>query len=254
MALFTDGPVSTIEDLTGQDSQLLDVARTEGVDLRRKLELAQEEIGLELSALLGRTVFAEQEFRLSAERSLANVAVTSALKLWHTFRTLEMVYRDAYHSQLNDRYAGKRDAFRGMAKWAYEKLVQLGIGIVSDPIAQATTPEVETAPGGLRSGTYYVTTAWINGAGEEGACGSPAVITTAGGTLRAHPGKAPGNATGWNIYVGDSGDTMTQQNGSPIPAGQSWTQPNTTATSGKAPSTGQKPNYTCCAARIIQRG
>ena len=44
-------------------------------------------------------------------RRSRQVVVTPPLKLWHTFRTLEMVYGDAYNSQLNDRYAGKRDEF-----------------------------------------------------------------------------------------------------------------------------------------------
>ena len=55
MALFTDGPVSSIEDLKGQDTQLLDVASVEGIDVTRKLALAQEEIAVELAALLERT-------------------------------------------------------------------------------------------------------------------------------------------------------------------------------------------------------
>ena len=54
MALFTDGAVSTTGDLTAQDSQLLDVASTEGIDVRQKLALAQEELGVELRALLER--------------------------------------------------------------------------------------------------------------------------------------------------------------------------------------------------------
>jgi len=54
MALFTDSPVSSIEDLSAQDSQLLDVASAENIDVTRKLALAQEEVGLELSALLTR--------------------------------------------------------------------------------------------------------------------------------------------------------------------------------------------------------
>ena len=54
MALFIDGPISTTEDLTAQDSQLLDVASTEGIDLWRKLVIAQEELGVELRALLSR--------------------------------------------------------------------------------------------------------------------------------------------------------------------------------------------------------
>ena len=245
MALFTDGPVSTIEDLTGQDSQILDVASTESIDLGRKLALAQEEVGVELSLALDRA---------DAGRNTGNVVVTPALKLWLTFRTLEMTYRDAYYSQLNDRYAGKRDAFGGMAKWAYEKLIQGGIGIATDPAPQAATPRVETAPGNLPSGTYYVTAAWVNAAGEEGVCATPAVVTGAGSTLRVRAVQAPANATGWNVYVGDSGETLTQQNGGPIPASQSWTQPNPVTNTGRAPGGGQRANYLLKAIRRIQRG
>ena len=36
MALFTDGPISCIEDLTAQDSQLLNVASVEGIDMTQK--------------------------------------------------------------------------------------------------------------------------------------------------------------------------------------------------------------------------
>ena len=44
MALFTDGPISSIEDLRGTTPQLLDVASAEGIDVTRKLALAQDEI------------------------------------------------------------------------------------------------------------------------------------------------------------------------------------------------------------------
>ena len=44
MALFVDGPASTIDDLTDQDSGLLDVAETNGINVSTKLRLAQEEI------------------------------------------------------------------------------------------------------------------------------------------------------------------------------------------------------------------
>jgi hypothetical protein len=240
MALFTDGPVSTIEDLTGQDSQLFDVANNEGIDVGRKLALAQEEIGLELNALL--------------DGDTSNVVVTPALKMWHTFRALEMVYRDAYNNQLNDRYAGKRDTFHGMAKWAYEKLVQLGVGLVFGPVARAATPEVETAEGNLAGGTYYVTTAWVNEAGQEGAYATPAVVTTARCSLRARPGNAPRNATGWNVYVGDSESTMTLQNDAPFAAAQSWGEVRALKTSGRAPEAGQKPDYAQPVARITRRG
>src|SRR5689334_3245612 len=96
MALFIDGPISTIDDLTAQDTQLNDVASTEGIDATKKLELAQEELEIELTSLLG---------------DVSGVIVTPALRLWHTYRALTLVYSDAYYSQLNDRYKGKRDEY-----------------------------------------------------------------------------------------------------------------------------------------------
>ncbi len=113
MALFTDGPASTIEDLAAQDSQILDVASVEGIDLTRKLALAQEAAAMDLEAALGGRGSTSWQFglRLALPRpTLENIVVTPALRLWHTYRTLEMVYGDAYYSQLNDRYAKKRDS------------------------------------------------------------------------------------------------------------------------------------------------
>src|SRR4051812_36285533 len=123
MALFTDGPASEMEDLAAQDSQLLSVANAEGIDVTSKLRLAHEGIGVELEGLL-------QE---QSSLRLANVVVTPALRLWHTYRTLETVYRDAYNNQLNDRYAGKRDQFRELGMWARERLRQSGVGLALRP-------------------------------------------------------------------------------------------------------------------------
>src|SRR5690348_3793619 len=183
MALFTDGPVSSIEDLAAQDSQLLDVASTEGIDVARKLELAQDDIGVELTVLLSKLSFVDQPFWLAPKPNLGAVVVTPALKRWHTYAALELVYRDAYNSQLNDRYAGKRDQFHQMAQWACEKLVQIGVGLVLRPIPRAVTPLVTPVPGTLADGTYYVSMAWVNRSGEEGASAEAAVVTVAASTL-----------------------------------------------------------------------
>jgi hypothetical protein len=51
MALFTDGPASNIEDLAAHDSQLLTIAKSEGIDVTVKLALAQEAVGIELEEL-----------------------------------------------------------------------------------------------------------------------------------------------------------------------------------------------------------
>jgi hypothetical protein len=125
MALFTDGAIASIEDLRGHDTQLLNVATVEGIDVTRKLALAREELGVEVAGLLEQAMLSGQ---LGAPPAIEQVVVTPPLKLWHIFRTLEMCYRDAYNSQLNDRYAGKRDEYREMAKWAHHQVVQSGLG------------------------------------------------------------------------------------------------------------------------------
>src|ERR1043166_3854550 len=103
MALFTDGPPSSMEDLSAQDSQLLTVANTEGIDVTQKLQLAHQEVGLELETLLCRTSPAGHMFWISTQPKVEDVVITPGLQLWHAFRTLEMVYADAYQNQLNDR-------------------------------------------------------------------------------------------------------------------------------------------------------
>src|SRR5471030_3456545 len=149
MALFMDGSVSSMDDLTAQDSQLLDTASVENIDVTRKLALAQDELGLDLDTLLTRLSYTEQPFWYTSPPKISTVVVTPPLKMWHTFRALEMVYADAYNSQLNDRYAGNRDQFHTRAQWAYGKLAEAGIGIASDPIPRAATPNVTTVSGAL---------------------------------------------------------------------------------------------------------
>jgi len=254
MALFMDGPASGIEDLTGQDSQLPDVAHVENINVTQKLALAQNELAVELGALLMRLSYTEQLSWYTGPPRIATVVVTPPLKLWHTFRALEMVYADAYNSQLNDRYAGKRDYFHERAHWAYQKLVEAGLGIATDPIPRAAAPAVAAASGDLPDGTYYVTTAWINRAGEEGATAVPAVISITGSTLSVQPGDPPPNATGWKVYVGGGPDSMVQQNSSPIAVGGNWVQPDPVVAAGPAPGSGQGPNYLRPAPRVIQRG
>lgn len=254
MALFTDGPVSGIDDLVAQDSQLLEVARTEGIDVTRKLALAQEELGMEISALLARLCFVDQAWPAAPSLSVGNVVVTPGLKLWHTHRALEMVYQDAYHSQLNDRYAGKRDQFHQMAQWASEKLIQIGIGVAVNPLPRAIMPQVSAIQGALADGTYYVSMTWVNTAGEEGASASPAVFEISGSALQVQAGTPPENAGGWNVYIGDAPESMVLQNGAPIEARQVWQQTAALATVGKTPGSGQAPTYLKPLPRVIQRG
>jgi hypothetical protein len=202
MALFNDGPISSIEDLTGQDTQLLEVARVEGIDVTQKLLQAQVELSLELSTML--QSLSGVHGGLSRQNSgpdIGSVVVTPELKLWHTFRSLEMVYRDAYNSQLNDRYAGKRDQYREQTKWAYEK------------------GPADRHQGGQRpnSASSHARSIHVSGStpgrvllcghGMDKRCGRGRhALRTSGSWVSGAPfgstGDAPRSARGWNVYVG----------------------------------------------------
>jgi len=258
MALFTDGPAASVADLVALDSQLLNVANIEGIDLTQKLSLAHEELGLELSAQLTRSGTYEAWLWVSRPPRLHSIVVTPALKLWHSYRSLEMVYRDAYNNQLNDRYAGKRDQFHEMAGWAYEQLALIGIGVAETPIPKAQPPMVDSvaAPAGsaVPDGTYYVSAAWVNAKGEEGAPSDATAVTTASGTYEVSPGVVPKGATGWNIFAGMDPSALTLQNAGPLDPQASWIQPNHVTTTGRAPGRGQAPDYERPLPRVIQRG
>ena len=246
MALFTDGPASTIEDLAAQDSQVLDVASVEGIDLTRKLALAHEAVAIDLEAVMRRCG--------GGPVRMGHIVVTPALRLWHTYRALELVYGDAYYNQLNDRYAAKRDRFSGLGKWAHERLILTGIGITPRPVPQAAKPDVVPMPGTLPNGTWYVTMAWRNGTGEEGAAAIPAVITTVSGGFLVSPMPAPPEAADWNVYAGPAPDAMVRQNDQPIAADAPWMQGTPLRIAADTPGTGQAPSYFHSLPRVIQRG
>src|SRR5450432_3511722 len=157
MALLTDGTISSIEDLSAYDSQLLTVASSEGINVTTKLLLAKDELLLETSGLLARMSGwgasgwigqAAWPTSTNSTRAVRNVVITAPMKLWHTFRALEMVYRDAYNSELNDRYGRKRDEYAARARWAYEKLIESGLGMVWKPMPVAATANLQVAAGG----------------------------------------------------------------------------------------------------------
>jgi hypothetical protein len=202
MALFTDG-IGTIQDLTSQDSSVLNTARNENIDLSQKLAAAQQQLGIELTTLLQRSSTYDWQVWLQPDPELSNIVVTPALQLWHVFQTLWLVYQDAYFNQLNDRYKGKRDQYKELAKWAMDKLIEAGVGVAADPIPLAVPPQLTSIPGGQPAWTYYASTSWLNVSGQEGQPSTASCLTTDAGTLLVvQPLDPPANAAGWNVYVG----------------------------------------------------
>ena len=191
----------------------------------------------------------------SNTQRLSNIVVTPPLHLWHAFHTLELIYRDAYNNQLNDRYLGKWNAYKDLAKWASGVLFQTGVGVVSDPVGIAQSPELDVLGGSLPSAAYFAQVAWMNARGEEGMASN---VTSASASdqnsIQLRPTNPPGNAQSWNAYVGTSIDSITLQNATPLNVDQLWVIPPSGLSSGKSPSVGQEPNYFRQLARYLQRG
>ena len=254
MALFTDGPINGTKELQDYENGILDVASSENIDLTGKVTLAQKEIANELMLLL--IGIPRRDFRSANRRvvGLMDVVVTEPLIQWHAHKTLALVYRDAYNNQLNDRYRGKWTEYEELARSSSQTYLQIGVGLVADPISKALTPMLSTVAGAAAAASYYVAVTWLNGARQEGCPSDVAQISTVGGQqLVVTPTRPPTNATAWNVYVGDAPDTVTLQNQDPISIGTSWTMTGALR-QGTPGGRGQLPERFLVNDRLIQRG
>jgi hypothetical protein len=246
--LLTDTPAIEIEDLANHETSILDTASTEGINLTVKIGLARDEVGLQMQSRFPQLGL--------VNIGLMNVVITPALRLWLIFHTLEIVYRDAYHNQLNDRYKAKWDEYKDLSSFASGLLFQIGIGTVVAPIPQPDHPRLSLVAGSLTPAKYFVQVAWRNVSGEEG---NPSQMTaldvTAGNTLQVQAVNPPANAASWNVYAGPAPDNLFLQNPAPLSPSASWTAPGPALlTSGPQPGTGQQPVFLSPAPRILLRG
>ena len=255
MALFNDGPISATMDLQNYESGILNVASTEGIDLSGKMALAQDSIASDLMLfLLRRLNVRDFQWNLRRARGTSDIVVTAPLKQWHAHKTLAMVYRDAYNNQLNDRYLNKWNEYESLAKGSAETYLQIGVGVVADPLPQPAIPWLSSqAVPGAAGATYYVAITWTNSAGEESGLSDIGTITTADGQqVLVATANPPANSGGWNVYAGLSPDTLSLQNGTPIGLSDNWTL--TTLIQGRPAGGGQQPTWFFVDHRVIERG
>jgi hypothetical protein len=254
MALFNDGPVSTTLDLQNYESGILSVASTEGIDLAGKMTLAQEEIanGLILF-LLRRLTVRDYQWNLRRVRGTYDVVVTKPLQQWHALKTLALVYRDAYNNQLNDRYLNKWNEYERLAKASSDTYLQIGVGLVADPLPKPAAPLLSVVTGSGAGATYYVAVTWTNAGGQESSPSDIETITTADGQqMVVAVANPPATGSGWNIYADLAPDTISLQNAVPIDLSESWTLG--TLVEGRAVGTGQQPTWFFVDHRVIERG
>src|SRR5579872_2189603 len=145
--LFTDSPAITIEDLADYETGILDTAATEGINLTVKIRLATREVGFQLEAQFA--PLATTGLAASPVLTLNNIVVTPPMRSWLIYHTLELVYRDAYFSQLNDRYQAKWSQYTTLSASASALLFQIGIGTTANPVPQAQNPSLTLTAGSL---------------------------------------------------------------------------------------------------------
>src|SRR6266487_3593626 len=126
MALFADGSACTIGDLTDQDTGLLDVAETCGINVTTKIRLAHEEIARELHLWLDRTGSGTDAVWAPVTQ-IGQVVVPPPLLQWEIMLALSLVYRDAFFSQLVDRYQPKWEEYAKLARYANQKFIASGV-------------------------------------------------------------------------------------------------------------------------------
>jgi hypothetical protein len=258
MALFTDGYISEVQDLLAYESNLVEVADAEGIDLEGKLRLAQSEVGVELGAAAlgpGNIYWTGQGAAGNFSRfGLEQVVATAPLKLWHAFQTLAIVYRDAYNRKLNDKYLPKWTEYQELARWASNLLYQTGIGLVTKPAPRPQKPVLDTVSGSLPAQTAFVRMAWIGEGGESAPSEELALDVPENQSLRVTPPATPEGVTGWNVYVGGVSGEGARQNAEPLAAGLSWVMPETGLAAGPAAGEGQGPELFKAIPKFLQRG
>jgi hypothetical protein len=251
MALFTDGNPADIEYLRSYESGIQDVAASEGIDLDAKLTLAASEVGDELLAFISQQGSPDVQLR-RRQTGLMAVVVTPSLRRWHATKTLELVYQDAYGSQLNERYATKLSQYSSAAEKGREVYYALGIGMVDWPVVKAGTPAASAA--GPDALPYFAQVSWVGSTGAEGEVSDAITLNLEAGTVISAP-RFPSEvaAAGWNLYAGATVDSISRQNAAMIAAGATWTFPGA-LTAGTAPGDGQKPDYFLVDRHGISRG
>ena len=255
MALLTDGLINTGGALQMYENAILTVAATEAIDITAKASLAQEEIATDLHLFLDRSALHNRQFLVRRHVDVRDIVVTRPLKRWHAYKTLAMIYRDAYNNQLNDRYQGKWAEYDQLGAEAEQIFYRAGAGIVQNPVPRASEPSLTTIPLGVSGTSYYVRISWVNAFRQEGCASEVQQATTNDGSaMVVASAQTPEGIDSWNVYAGSGPESVQLQNATPIPIAGTWILPPTGLISGKTPGDGQSPEWWIVDRHILPRG
>jgi len=216
-------------------------------------------VGIELERFLGSLVNVSDQGMYQtypiARLTLQNVLVTPALRQWQSYQTLAATYRDAYYSQLNTRYEAQHAEYTKLAAQAESTCLDVGVGIVYDPLPAPAAPVVRTGSDAGSGGGWFLRVTWTGANGAESAPGAMVQYPVqAGETLSVEAVKAPANATGWNLYAGQDESALGLQNDSPVALELTWVLLPSGFRTGRPIGCGQKPDQLLTRRRILRRG
>jgi hypothetical protein len=252
MALFTDGVPADIAYLRTYDSAIDQVASDEGIDLDAKLAIAAEEIGEEIFSFLLLQGPADTNGPGRRQIGLSDVVVSQPLRRWHALATLAAFYRDAYNSELNDRYAGRWKTYTQLAKEAGERTFDIGIGIVSQPTPKANPPQVVQTSDPVLRADYWLQVTWVNDSGSEGAPSDPVSVSLGPGDSVSIDAP-PAGIRAWNLYAGADRDDVQAQTASPLDVTALWVMADSLI-AGAEPGNGQLADYFVAERQFLLRG
>jgi hypothetical protein len=245
MALFADGPVSTAGDLARIDAGLLDTAAAHDIDVTARLELAHEAVGADIQLWLDR----------AGGQRPGHVVVTDTIRNWEAMQALALVYRDAYFSDLAERYRVRWDEYARLSRDAYERFIAGGVALVNNPVRKAAPPLLGSVTGPQAGGAFYASIAWVNAAGQQGEASEAASLVVADGKIMTvSASMQPVNAVGFDVFAGTSLGLLTKRNDVPLPAGASFLFIPGSAATGALPGPGQKPDFIRPLRRTLPRG
>ncbi len=243
MALLMDGSPNTVEMLKAVESSIADVAAIELIDVDIKMGLALEEISESLMVYLLQLGTQDPQYLTRRQLGVSTIVLTPPLRRWHALLSIALIYRDAYHNQLNERYLAKWKYFNGVAAEARRTLLQTGLGVVNGAIAKAPTPVTGLAIGQWSPGSYLVRIAWVDSAGRVGSASEATTVELVSGSAPTVTAPAPpAGISGWNVYVAAIGSTPTLQNTSPLGFATAWVAPVAGPAVGVAIGDGQSPD------------
>jgi hypothetical protein len=254
--LLTDGSPNDDASLQVYESAILQVSDTEMIPLSAKLNLALEEIAEDvLDVLLDHGSPSDPHATTRRMIGVSDVVVTRQMKRWHAVHTLEVFYRDAFNNQLNNRYQAKFNEYHSLSADARARTYQFGIGLALIPIPRAQTPVLSFVAGLIPETIYYAQVSWVSATGQAG---DPSCLTTYDSPSDSLPVvtavNPPPVATGFNVYMGLSPETVTLQNSTPVAVADSFTLPSSGLVTGGCPGCGQAPDVYVTGGALLMRG